>query len=731
MKLTWIVALIVSGTGLAIAKLELPTTTKTELAALSKKLINLPPRPFATDVVLMFIDPGFLKEKEFGAITAPLGAALQANKDNSAIIITTAGLMSDIIGLDKGPNKINYDPTKWHNFYITSAPDVYVLVPSDYKPERKIDPSLGRDFLLGLHTDRLTSISTADMLSQEFHKKHAQSEENFSKRFVTALENLFITKKEWGAKISDNYTSIPRYAFYLVGHGAQFTSIDQQLAQVHKLAEKEGEKKWSETISWLTRLKEKQKLYAPGSGGIIAGIENRYYARLMKFKDRQIITVFDFSDTCYGAPNLLEAIVAYRPNFIMVSGALIGAEVLGFSDPNDFDFATFTTELKSYNPIDFRKLLGTIYLFADLDVLKQAQKAANIPLLILPGQKSAPLDIPGQVVSIGKNLVEKHDKTSPLNISTYFAGRYLDKKSAEKASKKALIREEKRKKLYQEWLVERGLSDDRPIDPKIYKEWLARFAEFTKQHPKGLAEKAPDHVYPHAVLLYADIIPFALKFDRDPRKKAARPPALISMTPLFSYTELAGIDAPDFTITEIVKSSLLNFPSLEENRIFLVDKLIARNDIKDLGAIESSIPGSDSYFKVIAVNQAPQSGRSKRVERSALVIRYKDGLEQGAVKISFDRIKTKNGEFSGQKLAKREDQPEPTVKIVLSAKAIALDDITTEWDRFAQNAVELYQSTEKSAPPSARVSRTQKPRSPNLQSNPLRKLTESLQQLTK
>lgn len=671
----------------------LPKTTKAELAKLQATLTDLPPRPFATDVMLLCIDNGFKDEIGFGAISAPLGGALNAK---TGIIVTTAGLMHDILPLDK-----KFNPAEWQSFYLTDAPDVYLLIPHNYKPARKIDPNLGRDFSLGFHQNKLVPITNQDMASQKFHAKHTGDQETFSKRFVTAFTKLFIAKSEW---LKDRYIYQPIYAFYIVGHGAQFRSIDQELATIQKLTEKEGTKKWKETIRWLNDLKKKRVLYSPDSQGTISGIEIVYFMKLLQFFNKQIATALVFYDTCMGGGwNLEELTAKHIYTYILISGAIMGAELLGFGGPEEFDFAGFVAQLCSYNPIDFRELLRTIYLFADLDVHRQAQKGANIPLLVLPGQKPVPLDIPGQVVSIGATLAQNRSQDQPLNISTAFAGRYLDKQAADRASKLAEKREEKRKKLYREWLAEKGLADiaDKPIDPKIYKEWLNRLKEFNEQYPKSTASKAPEYIYPHAIILYTDTIPFPLVFTADPNDRHARPPALIPITPLTSYTNLKGIIAPEFTVKQIVHATLLNFPSLEENRIFEVQKLLARNDIPELGAIETGQPDPQTYYRVLAINQAPQSGLSEKTERSALVVKYVNDREQSAIKIVFKRTKMVSPTTATTKPTKSRVK----TKVVLKTERIDPAALTTEWENFAHQASRLYEKATTILPPAARTSR--------------------------
>lgn len=705
-----------------------PKTTKAELAKLQATLTDIPPRPFATDVILLCIDNGFKNETAFGAISAPLGGALNAK---TGIIVTTAGLIHDILSLDK-----NFRPADWQNFYLTDAPDIYILIPREYKPPRQMDPKLGKDFSLGFHLDRLTPISDQDMASQEFHTRHAGNQKTFSKRFVTALTRLFVTKKEWRAALDrvgktalkDLYMYAPIYAFYIVGHGAQFRSIDQEIATIQKLTKKEGTKKWKETIRWLNDLKQNRVLYPPDARGTVAGIEIAYFTQLLQLFSKQIATALVFYDTCMGGGwNLEELTTQHSYAFILISGAIMGAELFGFGGPDEFDFAGFVKQLCSYNPIDFRELLSTIYLFADLDAQGQAQKGSNVPLLVLPSQKPVPLDIPGQVVSIGNILAQNRDPQNPLNISTEFAGRYLDKRAAERASKSAEKREVKRKKLYQKWLTEKGLAGiaDKPIDPKIYKEWLGQLKTFNEQYPITRAMRAPDKVYPHAIILYTDKIPFPLIFTADPNDRLARPPAIIRMEPLISYTNLMGITAPDFTVKQIVHATLLNFPSLEENRIFEVQKLIARNDIPELGAIETGRPNAQTYYRVLAINQAPQSGLSEKTERSALVVKYVNDMEQGAVKITFKRTKATSPTVGTAKPAKSGG----LVKIKLEAEQVSPDDLATEWERFAQRASRLYETTTNVLPTTARVSRGVTITPQPLKSDPALKLAHGLKML--
>ncbi len=657
-------------------------------------LTDLPPRPFATDVVLFCIDPGEPTENEFGAITAPLGGALWGKTN---IIITTAGLMADIVRLNRkfqakdSKENIAYQPSEWENFYLANAPDIYVLIPKSYAPSRTINRALGEDFTYGLHMSRLRKIGDAEMASPDFHAKHRGDEDGLSARLVPGIEKLFVTKREWGSALAAQGITglehtqqyLPIHAFYIVGHGAQFTSIDQEIVEITKLAQEEGKKKWVETLRYLTTLKGKRTLYAPESRGILAGIEGAYFERLLNFFSKQLFTALAFYDTCHGGGwNLEELLEKAAYAFVLISGAIMAAELLGFGTPKEFNFAAFTRQLTAYDPIDFRTLLSTIYLFADTD--KSAKKASNIPLIVFPGQKAVPLDLPGQVVSIGKILAENRNPAEPLTISTFFAGRYLNKQAAEEASLAALAREEKRKALYREWLSSKGLTENQSIDQKVYKEWLEKLKEFNKKFPLPATTKAPTHIYPHAVLLYTDDIPFPLVIDKNPEKKAALPPAFIPLTPFASYTRLSLI-APNFSITQVVEASLLNFPTLEENRTFEA-KVIAKNDIEGLGAREEKT-GPDAYFMVLAMNLAPQSGLVETTKRRAMVVKYLNDTAQSAVQIEFkerDRLGAKTGGYPALAPTK------PSAKNAVDIQPVGQDQIETEWKKFVDVAEQAY-----------------------------------------
>lgn len=704
-------------------------------------------RPFATDVFLVCLDEGFTNEKEYGAITAPLGGALQQEK---GIIITTAGLMSDIVNLivehekkqredeknqrnqrtdEAGKKSIRYNPANWKSFYLKDAPDIYVLIPNTYRPNRPTD-NLEQSFSMGLHQEYMVQIKDNDMLSLSFHKAHEGNEETFSKRFVSALRKLFITKKEYAQALSkigkpgfeNLYTYLPTYAFYFVGHGAQFKSIDQELLEVKKLAEKEGMKEWKETIRYLTKFKKRHIFYSPNSPGVISGIEAKHFGQLLKFFDKNIAVSLVFYDTCFGGGwNLQELVSNYHYSYTIISGAIMGAELLGFGSPEEFNFASFVTTLQSSEPVDFRELLQNIYLFADIETQKIAQTTANIPLLVLPGQKPIPLNIPGQVVSIGTILATHRNANDPLNISTAFAGRYLDKKSAERALEFSQKKEEQRKILYKKWLEKNGLNDQNPIDPKIYQEWLKELKNFEEKYPIKKPSKAPDKIYPHALLLYTETVPFPLIFSVDPNQKDAQPPALIPMTPFSSFNHLKII-APEFTVTQIVRKSLLNFPTLEENRTFEIEKLIARNDIEFLGSIETNDPAKNSYFRILAINQAPQTGLSKKTERKAIVVHYINDIPTSAVKLTF---KSKAPTPNTARVSKK-----PTKKIILEHDEVSPINIESAWDDFAQTIQTAYASTGKTIlPPKIYLPLTKKTHIKHIDSDAINKLAEALKMI--
>lgn len=271
-----------------------------------------------------------------------------------------------------------------------------------------------------------------------------------------------------------------------------------------------------------TQINMLETLQSRGIYSILCGLPTDQFQTWLDFLDTKIGAKFLFFKTCYGGGKGLDLLYQNQKDTVQktyrctIASAAV-AEVKAVAEIYMNQFTQFFETLRTDDTIDFVQTLNYASGFlSDEDF--QIKYRQNLPLLKLPGLTwVSVLDIPNKIVSIGKTLARSRSPQQPLQISTFFAGR----------------------------TEKRG----------------------------GPASKV---IYPDALLLYADIIPFELVFSRKlPPTSLEIPPMMISMISGDAVHECARIDASQFGLFEMAHAYLQVAP----HKIFLFQELVVKNDI--------------------------------------------------------------------------------------------------------------------------------------------------------
>ena len=196
----------------------------------------------------------------------------------------------------------------------------------------------------------------------------------------------------------------------------------------------------------------------------------------------------------------------------------------------------FFNILKTHDTINYLELIKTTRDFSGRTI----GNITNLPQIKPAGLEwMQALDVPGKVVSIQKILAATHK--GELDISTFFGGRIATSETGTQFKEKIM--------------------------------------------------------YPEALLLYAENIPFSLKISKNPREEQSL--AIISMVPQTALHSIDKINAPQFSLENIM-SAFFAVPDLDTEKIFYIKEIVTQDY-------------PDRISNVFVVNNAPHKGSGDRV----------------------------------------------------------------------------------------------------------------------
>ena len=536
------------------------------------------PTTFATQLILMCIDdtePSLELHQlhEDGALdkNAILGASgidlLTALYQESCIIIVTASVVSYLMRylheVSSNPFKLNPElfikPENWIKKKVTEY--LYILIPKKYITTRTNHSSLesytnsiytAEELTLGISFVSKEDINDIDFMSPAYHKKNSDYPKKIepdivgsskidiavpwvSSHVIEQLPSIFIACSNYS-----NQKYIPNSVILLFGHGSKYISLDDRIALMKnlKISQNFGPKIDDEIKKLEQRKQNGEKVY---SAGTIGGLRRNDFGRLIEFLTSTIRTPLLFARTCFSSEINLEAalqmitpensIVSINPSFPLLSGAISSAIVLAgykvsvdedrrlltFPLYNDF-FATFNT----YAATDDERIFNAlqfIYFF-----YKKYKSYNNIPIIKYPNQPWRALEITKVVITLNEKMQPSHNV---LDISPFFA----QKKVAQLT---------------------------KSCNPPPIEEFLSY-----------------NFAYPNILLLKEATIPFELTISG---KSPIDLPAFISQIPGDAVHHLTKINAATYNLTRVFES-FFPIEKLEDNKTFIIDELIAKNDL--------------------------------------------------------------------------------------------------------------------------------------------------------
>jgi hypothetical protein len=286
---------------------------------------------------------------------------------------------------------------------------LYVLIPNELL--KNIHSQSDEDLIVGLKISHMPTIATNDVLSYVTYNIDYDSKE-LGNHFIQTLyrNDIFVSNNEYYQinKSRAKQYEIPRWAFYMEGHGS---------------------------------LKK-----------TIAGILISEMAQFLEYLDTKISTGFLLFVSCYAGGKNLNLLYQYQNDSLnnpffqkiysypIIVSSLTDAFSIGlylaidlpprltkdFIDAKDkkitfmtfSNFSEFFAELKKEGPIDFSKIVQFVRIIGLTG--KEIEFFNNLPQIKLPGIEWVQvIDMPNKVVQIGKNLAQARDET--LDVSTFFA----------------------------------------------------------------------------------------------------------------------------------------------------------------------------------------------------------------------------------------------------------------------------------------------------------------------
>lgn len=331
---------------------------------------------------------------------------------------------------------------------------------------------------------------------------------------------------------------VPKWFLYISDHGHQFLSIDRHI----ELLQKAGS--YREEVDRLEDLKKAG--YTVSVGGIVAGLDIESLRQFLDFLDMRINTRLVILNSCFsGGVNFLMAVavnpIALVPqkelSFTVITSGAVGSEVLADVE-NKQRFGDLFAMLRDYRQLpDWEK--AAEYVF---EPYWRSGLIENVPLLKEKGRPWAEaLRQTHQAIFIGKVLAESRSADAPLDVLNYF------KRPALQPGEKVATTTE-----------------------MVPGKWLGKGPTRKYAVGKGYTAKIPK-----TVLLAASKVPFELFFGPEFKHM----PHFLSLAPEVSLIELAGVQAPHLAVSEIARSLLPIKSRLEENKVFIIGTVRAKDGI--------------------------------------------------------------------------------------------------------------------------------------------------------
>ena len=304
--------------------------------------------PFVTQTILFCIDesePSFYENQRDRAGNlkknqGPGASAvdfLAAFYQEECIIIVSASVVSYVMRyiheVSSNPFHMrpapSLNPQNWIKKKISDY--LYVLIPKKY-PQTRINYSdiqtmrsqgnssyTDEELAIGISYTSKEDISDEEFISPYYHKRNTDYPQEFKKdlvgefsaqlptlwishHVVTLLDTILIPRSEYSYK-----QYVPKTALLLFGHGLKYTSLDERIASLHKIAldNPDAKKDVEQEIEMLEKLKKQgEQSYQSGP---IAGFEGYDLKRLIEYTQNNARIQMLFIHSCFGSAINLEA----------------------------------------------------------------------------------------------------------------------------------------------------------------------------------------------------------------------------------------------------------------------------------------------------------------------------------------------------------------------------------------------------------------------------------------
>lgn len=525
----------------------------------------------ATHMILTMLDdsePALFREEvdQNGRLQENLGAVatalLVALLEEQSILIVNSSVVNYLLRylqevsdnpLDLIPlKKIN--PNNWIKKKISDY--LYILIPKEHSSFKNISryEELKKnnfhmfdeqELALGIKFKSLKNINDGDFMKPLYHpdvthyplKEQAEEIELtrsyvtftrglswISSHFIGYLDNLFISK----TKYNNFLHCMPHFIVIADGHGSHYYPVTRRI----QMLEKYGQEARLEIKRLKKMLSSGQVAY---SGGALAGFNSKDFGAFVTFLAEHSSVKLLFFNTCYGAEvNTQEALDGIALPFAVVSGALSS---------------------------------GTSRIRVERETVRNDQRELKVSLT-KPVFKNFFEHLAKNAIQSDEVVVKALEHIYPFVQKKDDS--YNNIPSIKRPGERWKVLERPNIITFDEAFLQKQRGN--PLDVSLLLENKTAMSN-------ALAKTSP---YPTVILLRTATIPCELMLSG---KRSIESPAFISMLPGDTLHRFIKINAHTFLISEFFRA-FFKIPDLQENKTFVIDALIVKNDMK--GVLQSS-----------------------------------------------------------------------------------------------------------------------------------------------
>lgn len=266
---------------------------------------------------------------------------------------------------------------------------------------------------IGLKINHLKTVESVNMLSFKEYKDLEAPRLAQAIELLFVDQSLFVNKQAYFQRNQkEPKYAIPQWSFYILGHGSyQRKMAGLPIETMHKLLD------FLQT-SLVTKFLLFTSCYA---GGKNLELLFRYQQKAIKSPFLLKTYTYPIVTTTIGDTTSISVTSPiHLPPYLLEK--FIDPQVKKIDFVSYYNFQKFFVDLQKEPPIDFVQITNSVNIISESD--KKIEILNNIPQIKLPGiEWIQVMDIPNEIVQIGKNFAQTRNAQQTLDVSTFFARR--------------------------------------------------------------------------------------------------------------------------------------------------------------------------------------------------------------------------------------------------------------------------------------------------------------------